>query len=175
MTERKGKAAIEVFLQPGEYFVGNADFRIRTLLGSCVSISLWHPRRRIGAMSHFLLARRSSSSSTTEPDARYGEEAMWLMLRELTRMGVRPTECQGKIFGGGNMFPHQKKTVTLDVGKRNGESARELLQVNGISLISESLFGAGHRQIIFDISSGNVWSRQVKPINPALQQTKVHA
>ena len=48
-------AAIDVFLMPGEHFVGDARHRIRTLLGSCVSITLWHPQRRVGAMSHFLL------------------------------------------------------------------------------------------------------------------------
>ncbi len=40
---------IDVFLQPGEHFVGDADCRIRTLLGSCVSITLWHATRRLGA------------------------------------------------------------------------------------------------------------------------------
>ena len=28
---------------------------------------------------------------------------------------------------------------------------------------AESLFGVGHRQIIFDVSKGDVWSRQVRP------------
>ncbi len=155
------KASVDIFLQPGEYFVGNADYRIRTLLGSCVSITLWHPRLRIGAMSHFLLASRPSRSPA-EPDGRYGEEVMWLMLRELRTAGVMPTECQGKIFGGGDMFPGAR-TTPIHVGKRNGETARELLHAHGIPILSESLFGVGHRQIIFDVSSGNVWSRQVTP------------
>ncbi|HJV80259.1 chemotaxis protein CheD [Noviherbaspirillum sp.] len=156
------KTFIEIFLQPGEYFVGNADYRIRTLLGSCVSITLWHPRLRIGAMSHFMLASRPAGASR-EPDGRYGEEVMWLMLRELRAAGVAASECQGKIFGGGDMFPVHTRTAGIHVGKRNGETARELLRAHGIPLVSESLFGVGHRQMIFDISSGHVWSRQVKP------------
>ena len=39
---------IDIFLQPGEYFVGDADYQIRTMLGSCVSMTLWHPGKRIG-------------------------------------------------------------------------------------------------------------------------------
>lgn len=152
---------IEIFLQPGEYFVGDATYRIRTLLGSCVSITLWHPGRQIGAMSHFLLARRGKHADA-ELDARYGEEAMWLMLRELKRMNVLPTQCQGKIFGGGNMFPGQTRTDALNVGQKNGEAARALLRLHKVQVVSESLFGIGHRQIIFDINNGNVWSRQVK-------------
>ncbi|HEX7633942.1 MAG TPA: chemotaxis protein CheD [Noviherbaspirillum sp.] len=155
---------IEIFLQPGEYFVGDADYRIRTLLGSCVSITLWHPHLRIGAMSHFLLASRPARA-VPDFDARYGEEAMWLMARELERGGVLLSECQGKIFGGGDMFPHQVRSSGIHVGRRNGETARDLLYSYGVSLLSESLFGIGHRQIIFDIGSGDVWARQVQPVN----------
>lgn len=151
---------IELFLRPGEYFVGNEDYRIRTLLGSCVSITLWHPDLRIGAMSHFLLSMRGFNPSQ-ELDGRYGEESLSLMLHELERAEVRSTECQAKIFGGGNMFPRQAQTNGLNVGRKNGETARRLLNFHGISIVSESLFGMGHRQIIFDISNGDVWARQV--------------
>jgi chemotaxis protein CheD len=153
---------VEVFLQPGEYFTGDAQYRIRTLLGSCVSITLWHPRLRVGAMSHFLLARRANRAGG-ELDARYGDEAMLLMLRELESAGVHPSACEGKIFGGGDMFPAQMRASGMHVGQRNGEMARELLRAHGIAIVSESLFGVGHRQIVFDIRSGNVWSRQMPP------------
>jgi chemotaxis receptor (MCP) glutamine deamidase CheD len=62
---------IDIFLQPGEYFVGDASYRVRTLLGSCVSITLWHLRLKIGAMSHFLLGS-SARVPGAELDARYG-------------------------------------------------------------------------------------------------------
>lgn len=160
------KAPIELFLQPGEYFAGDADHRIRTLLGSCVSITLWHHGRRFGAMSHFLLSGRGPGALPTL-DARYGEESLLLMLRELERARVTPTECQAKIFGGGDMFPGQARNHALNVGRANGETARRLLRFHGIRVVSESLFGIGHRQILFDICSGDVWARQVKPIEPA--------
>ena len=158
---------IEIFLQPGEYFVGDATYRIRTLLGSCVSITLWHPARRIGAMSHFLLSRRGAPVAPSAADARYGEEAMALMLAELRRAQVDPRECQGKIFGGGNMFPQLYRADSLQVGQKNGETARELLHAHRIPIVSESLFGDGHRQIIFDVHSGHVWANHVKPLDPA--------
>jgi chemotaxis protein CheD len=164
----------EVFLQPGEYFVGSGC-RVRTLLGSCVSITLWHPRLRVGAMSHFLLWSRGASGvapggrHTAVADGRYGAEVLPLMLRELAALGVRPEACQGKLFGGGDMFPAQGKArtrVSPGVGLRNGSAAREMLAALGITLVSESLFGVGHRQIAFDLRNGDVWSRQVQPQPP---------
>lgn len=153
---------IDVFLKPGEYFVGDAAHRIRTLLGSCVSVTLWSPLRRVGAMSHFLLAERGRAARAGhELDGRYGDEALRLMLDELARVEVLPGQCQAKIFGGGEMFPDQQTSGFMAIGRRNGEAARELLQAHGIEVVSESLFGTGHRQIVFEVSSGHVWSRQI--------------
>jgi len=153
---------IDVFLKPGEYFVGDDTHRIRTLLGSCVSVTLWCPLRRVGAMSHFLLARRGRAARMPAGlDGRYGDEALRLMLDELARSDVLPAQCQAKIFGGGEMFPRQVARSAMSIGRRNGEAARELLLSQGIEVVSESLFGTGHRQIIFDVRSGDVWSRQI--------------
>jgi len=154
----------DIVLKPGEYFVGDASCRIRTVLGSCVSISLWHPEKRVGGLSHFLLSQRGKAAPG-ELDARYGDEAMVLMLRDLRSRRVDPQECQGKIFGGGNMFPEQTASGRMHVGKANGEAARRLLRDHDITIVSESLFGIGHREIIFDVNSGHVWVRK-NELNP---------
>ncbi len=164
---------MDIFLQPGEYFVGDAGYRIRTLLGSCVSITLWHPHLRIGAMSHFLLGS-SGRGLKSALDARYGDDVMCLMLQELERSNVRPAECQAKIFGGANMFPEQMGSAAATVGRNNGATARALLQSHSIRVVSESLFGVGHRQILFDICSGDVWSRQTAPVFADQQKVKDH-
>jgi chemotaxis protein CheD len=154
---------IDIFLQPGEYFVGDAEYQIRTMLGSCVSITLWHPIFRIGAMSHFLLPSRGTVETAPELDGRYGADAMRLMLDELKRLGISPNQCQGKVFGGGNMFPDRALAGAINVGQKNGEAALELLAHYGVPIVSESLFGIGHRQVIFDVSNGDVWCHQVPP------------
>ena len=165
---------IDVFLQPGAYFVGDFRHRIRTLLGSCVSITLWHPFKKIGAMSHFLLASRNQETAVQKLDGRYGMEVMCIMMDELNLLNVNAKECEGKIFGGGDMFPGQSRSNVMNVGRKNGETARSLLRAQGIQIVSESLFGIGHRQIIFDVSNGDVWARQVKPVEVALLETEGH-
>lgn len=162
MESREGQ--VDIFVQPGELFVGDAGWRIRTLLGSCVSITLWHAASRMGGMSHFLLPSRGSPRLLGQGlDGRYGDEALQAMLADFERAGIRPSQCQAKVFGGGNMFPGQSRAGAIQVGQRNGEAARVLLQEHGIALVGESLFGYGHRQIIFDVDSGDVWSCQVAP------------
>ena len=163
----RAASTMEIFQQPGEHFVGDADFRVRTLLGSCVSVTLWHPAKKYGAMSHFLLGSRKDQPDGPA-DGRYGDEAMRLMIGELRQAGIEPRECEAKIFGGGDMFPMHKRMSALNVGQKNGEAAKNLLRSYGIPLVSESLYGTGHRQVIFDISNGHVWSRQIKPVAPVL-------
>ena len=172
--QRSATSVTEVVLQPGEYFVGDAGHRVRTVLGSCISVTLWCPRLRLGAMSHSLLGSRAvqgprgplpGGKRQAALDPRYGDEALALMLRELAGKGVTGPQCQAKIFGGGDMFAAHKPSLegAFAIGRRNGEAARELLLAHGIDITSESLFGNGHRQIVFEIASGDVWARQLTP------------
>jgi chemotaxis protein CheD len=109
------------------------------------------------------LAQRGRALRAGESlDGRYGDEALQLMLVQLARLDVRPADCQAKIFGGGEMFPGQPSS-TIGIGRRNGEAARDLLLRQGIEVVSESLFGEGHRQIVFDVARGHVWARQIRP------------
>jgi chemotaxis protein CheD len=161
---------IDIVLQPGEYTVADHRYRILTLLGSCVSITLWHAGLRIGAMSHFLVPSRTlrgpGPCHGAPLDAHYGDEALALMLRGLAARGVSPRACEAKVFGGGDMFPTLSAAGGVGVGRRNGDAARRLLESHGIEVRAGSLYGQGHRKIIFDIASGHVWSRHGKVAVP---------
>ena len=116
-------------------------------------------------MSHFLLSSREPRNETTsELNGRYAEESMWLMLQKLEEMDIDPRECEGKIFGGGNMFPGRARAAPPNVGQVNGEAARALLHEHHVPIVSESLFGIGRRNIFFNISNGDVWAHQNKDI-----------
>ena len=156
---------IQVFLMPGEHVTGDERHRISTLLGSCVSITLWHPEMLVGAMSHFLLP--GSGIDHRQPrNARYGADALSMMISDLAVRGCDATECEAKIFGGGAMFELPER-MGKDIGRRNGESARQMLREAGIRIASESLFEAGHRRIIFSIKNGEVWVRHEQPVREA--------
>lgn len=150
--------AHHIFLEPGDYFVGGQDYVVRTLLGSCVSIVLWHPQRRLGAMSHFLLGSQSGPCSGRSPGL-YADQAIDAMARELALAGAAIEQCIGKLFGGGDMFPEYRVPDSPHVGYKNGEAARALLAERGVVIAAEDLFGVGHRDVTFDVSSGDVWVR----------------
>lgn len=161
--------AIEIFLHPGDVYFGDQSTRIRTVLGSCVAITLWHPRKKIGGMCHYMLARRMGRHGV-ELDGRYADEALQILLREINAVGGNPREYQVKLFGGGNMFARTQPSAPssapssrykqINVADDNVLAGKVLLARHGFAISAEQLGGHGHRQVIFEISSGDVWVRK---------------
>ncbi len=163
---------IDVFLQPGEFYFGEEKTRIRTLLGSCVAITLWHPVLHIGGMCHFMLPRRPQRKSDVPQayDGRYGEDAMKMFLAEILRTRTRASEYQVKLFGGGRMFSLKGNASRhLNISETNVEFGRAAIAQFGFRSIAEDLGGESLRNVMLDLWSGNVWVR--KPGAPASRAT----
>lgn len=156
-------ARIDVVLDPGDTCFGGREMRMRTVLGSCVSIVCWHPGRRLGAMCHFMLPGPGRQRDGAL-DGRYAEDAFALMLLAIAEHGAPAGEYQVKLFGGGDMFPDPGRSNGVQVGRRNIEVARSLVRRHGMAIVSEHLGGVGHRSVIFDVGSGEVWVRQLAPV-----------
>lgn len=160
---------MDIFLQPGDFYFGEAGTRIRTLLGSCVAITMWHPALHIGGMSHIMLPERGVRSHR-RLDGRYADGAMALFMGELNASGTHPRDYVVKLFGGGRMFlprrPSSKVIEAMDIGQRNIAAARKLLHENGFVVAAEHLAGDGHRNVFFDLASGHVWIRHVAELKP---------
>ncbi|MGZ4959228.1 MAG: chemotaxis protein CheD [Methylomonas sp.] len=152
---------IDIFLQPGEFYFGGRETRIRTLLGSCVAITLWHPRLRMGGMCHYLLPMRRGRPPGTELDGRYAEDAIKLYMDQLHQNGSWPADYEVKMFGGGNQFPDHANAGADSVPSTNIQVGRSLLKQHGFTIKAEHLGGTGHRNVIFDIWSGHVWMQHV--------------
>jgi chemotaxis protein CheD len=145
-----------VYLEPGDFQFGAAPMRFSTLLGSCVAVTLWHPRHHIGGMCHIQMPGHSPRNDTGLLDGRYAEDALLMFDQEILRHGTAPSQYVAKLFGAGNMFPGSTAS-SMNVGARNLESARRELTRRGLHPSAEHVGGAGHRKLIFDLASGDVW------------------
>jgi chemotaxis protein CheD len=167
--------SIDIFLQPGELYFGQRDTRIRTILGSCISFTVWHPQLKIGGMCHYMLPTRGNKSLTVL-DGRYGDEALELLLKEIRAAGTHPSEYEVKLFGGSNMFAgehYNKKhccepltSLCKDISCRNRRSASQLAERHGFKVLAQNMGGNQPHNIIFDLWSGHVWlKRPLKVLN----------
>jgi chemotaxis protein CheD len=151
---------MDVFLQPGEYYFGDQETRIRTLLGSCVAITMWHPERRIGGMCHCLLPERAGPAQADGLDGRYVDEAIAWLLCEAVRDDSNPADYHVKLFGGGNMFGKLGVTSNVQIGNKNAITAQRILAGIGLSAKATDLGGQVHRSLIFEVGTGDVWVKR---------------
>jgi len=150
----------KVLLHPGDFVFAESGVHLHTLLGSCISITLWHPRLHIGGMCHFTLPERlDRRSESTEPDGRYADDVMKLFQRAATQHRTQLSEYQAKIFGGGNMIKSSEDNINNSIGTKNAAAAMQLLMGEGIDILVAHVGEFGHRRIVFDVGTGDVWVR----------------
>jgi chemotaxis protein CheD len=150
---------LEIFLNPGEYAFGSAPARIRTILGSCVAVTFWHPGLQLGAMCHYLLPARGASQQD-EPGGKYAEDVIPLISRHFADLGLAPAQFQVKMFGGSSMFPGLSLGESLNIGAKNIQVGLAVLARSGFNILNYDLAGGTNRTVVFDLDSGEVWVRQ---------------
>jgi len=148
----------KIYLGPGDFWFGKAPAHIHTILGSCIAITVWHPRLKIGGMCHYLLPQ----TEVRPPDglqARTAGEAMALFLQAIRRHRTSPQDYQVKLFGGASLLITPQGTVPspASVSVQNIVSAYHLLKQYGFSVLKESVGGTGSRRLVFDLTSEDAW------------------
>lgn len=157
---------IEIFLEPGEFFWADEETRIKTILGSCVAICMWHPQKKIGGMSHSLLSEGKHKG--VDLDARYVFDAVQMFEQAVDRAGTFRSDYVVKLFGGSTTMEKQplmreRYISGTSTGQTNAQFARRLLLNRGFRIESEHTGDVGYRNLIFDMWSGNAWLRHIKP------------
>lgn len=159
MTSIENAKKRTIFLKPGELAFGEPGTHIHTILGSCVSITLWHPHLSIGAMCHFVLPTRPSGEKNIDNllDGRYGDEAMKLLELGAKLHKTSLCEYQVKIFGGSDVFDKGSNSEDMLTGERNISQAARLLANKKLNIDVAHVGEHGNRRVILDIDSGHVW------------------
>lgn len=140
----------ELFIHPGEWYFGGNHSRLRTLLGSCVALTVWHPRLQLGGMCHYLLPRPPGDDRKTDP--RYGINALDLLLRAMAKHAP-VTEYQLGCFGGSDMFSGRIKGR---VGESNIMLAMQWLAQNRLTLKYQDTGGFASRSVVLELHSGKI-------------------
>ncbi len=164
-----------VTVRPGGYYVTDHPVIVSTLLGSCVSVCLYDPIRRIAGMNHFLMSNRRYAKNmplSIAEAGRYGIQAMELLINAMLKRGAQRENLRAKAFGGGSVIPSLGKGDNFFcVGEVNVRFIREFLKNDGIPLVMADLGGDRGRVIYF--VSGNNYPVYVRKIKKILSQKLV--
>jgi len=135
---------VKVFLKPGEFYMGEKSAVISTILGSCLSITMFNARLGIGGICHALLPNDSELKKGKE--FHFVDGSISYMLNEFEKTGIKRNEIEVKVFGGANINDTaHKKTV----GQANIEAALTIISGNDLKVLTYDFGGTLGRKIIF--------------------------
>lgn len=161
-------AGPQLHLLAGQLTFGQGTTAVRTLLGSCVGITLWHPARRLGGMCHFLLPRRPQERRTGQArDARFGDEALEILCEQIARHGTRTQDYVAHLYGGADTLP-DAAGVKFNIGERNIEFAWQLVDQHGFQLDGVDVGEHVPRTVELKLASGEVSMRRGSTMKAAV-------
>ncbi len=150
------------YLKPGEMFITQEPTVVTTLLGSCVAVTMFHPRRRIGAICHGLLPScRDSDASLCTRNCTVGFKFMdcviQRMLEQFKAFGMKAGEMEIKVFGGADMFGVPGTNGhRMTIGRQNISVTRRILEEARLSVLAEDVGGERGRKIFFYTHTGEI-------------------
>lgn len=145
---------------PGEFCVAEDGEVLVTVLGSCVAACLRDPLTGIGGMNHFMLP--DAAPEVISPSARYGTQAMELLINQLVRVGARRGRLEAKVFGGGAVL---KGLEIAQIGQRNADFVLRFLQTENIPVIAKDLLDSYPRKVYFFPETGRVLVRKLHRVH----------
>ena len=134
---------------------------INTVLGSCVAVCLFDPVQRIGGMNHILLPGKADMKHFDDV-ARYGVNAMELLINKMLILGAKRGRMVAKAFGGGHIIPAISEKN--GIGQQNIAFTLDFLGKEGIRLISQDLGGKDSRKVSFQTDTGVVFLKRIPSV-----------
>ncbi len=153
----KNKISIHI----GDYHASKNPTIIQTLLGSCVAVCLLDPERGIGGMNHILLPGKADLKRF-DASARYGINAMELLINKIMGLGGNRSQLVAKVFGGAHVLPAISKEN--GVGRKNAAFVIDFLRKEGIGIVNKDLGGHEPRIIYFHTDTGDVFLKRIRSV-----------
>ena len=159
------------FLKPADFCITSEQLVIKTVLGSCLTITMFSRKVGVAAACHALLPSCRDGSCPPETCTnkyRFVECVIPEMLRQFEQLGASPDDMEIKMFGGADMIMFRKGSHTWDnqrVGRKNILMAREVAAHYNLKLNNADVGGTLGRTIHFDTETGEV---RLKRLNRAI-------
>jgi chemotaxis protein CheD len=154
-----------VYLKPGEIFFSKKPALIMTILGSCVSATMYNRWTGFGGICHILLprCRNGKCTGTCDEMFRYAGCTLRHMVTRFDREGIPRMDIEVKLFGGAEiLLSLDRESKRKSVGKQNIDVARETLLKEGLKTAASNIGGAFGRKLYFFTNTGEVLVKRIK-------------
>ena len=129
---------------------------LQTFVGSCIAICIYDTQAKVAGMAHVMLPRNNTSDSRPRPEGKFADIAIPDMIDKLVAKGAKKNRLRAKMAGGANVFQNENKKSVFNIGIRNADAIKEILQENKIPLISEDVGSTAGRFVTFNVESSEL-------------------
>lgn len=148
-----------LYLLPGEVHYSENPVMVNTVLGSCISVTMFSHINKVGIICHSMLP---DSAETYKMDAnlmKYVDKSIVFMYEKMKLLNISPRETEVKLFGGSDMFDFKGKDMS--VGTKNINTAIRVLSQYGYSIKAQDVGGQFTRKLYFSTETGIVYVRKI--------------
>ena len=150
------------FLKPADLYMTSEQMVIKTVLGSCVTLTMFSPETGVSAACHAVLPSCqdcSCASNVCMNKYKFVQCVIPEMLKRFKRLGIAPADIEIKMFGGADMIMVRKGSRSWDnqrVGRKNIVMARDVAREHHLIIKSSDVGGTLGRKLYFDTETGEV-------------------
>jgi len=151
-----------VYLQPGELSICEEPTQVITVLGSCVSVTMFNPRSKIGAICHGTLPRckvKKECHSACAQAFKFMDCAIHYMLGRFREYGIANNEIEIKIFGGADTLRSKSSNT---IGSQNIKITLDIMGDNKLRVIAADVGDSFGRKVVFLSHTGVVYLKRLK-------------
>lgn len=152
-----------LYLKPAEMHIADSPSIVKTVLGSCVSITMFNRRLKVGAICHGMLPhcrRKAGCRDECAEGFKYVDYSIRQMLERFRSMGIGHREIEVKLFGGADMFATdagERETV----GVQNTKTALRIFEKERLTLRTSDTGGSQGRKLFFYTHTGEVFLKRL--------------
>lgn len=128
------------------------DLIITYSLGSCVGLTLYEPRLRIGGLIHCMLPlSKIDPARAVDRPCMFTDTGVPLLLTTLLNMGAEKRNLIAKVAGAASLLDNNG---SFNIGERNQVIVRKLLWKNQILIQGEETGGTKARTMSLNMETG---------------------
>lgn len=147
----------KIYLKPGELIISEKPVMVTTVLGSCISVTMFNERMGTAAICHGMLPHGGRSDNF-----KYVDTALRYMIDYFKTLNIGRKEIEVKVFGGADMFnTTRSNTPNLTVGWQNISAATCFLKDHGMAPTTSDVGGQKGRKLIFTTDTGIVYLKRL--------------
>lgn len=142
----------------GELYVTKSPMILKTVLGSCLAITMFDKKSGAAGMNHIVLPGEyvdhlGQTVIFQGDDTRYGNVSLKVMLERMRQLGSVNDSIIANMVGGSYMWPCSDR---VDVPRMNVDYARKFLTKQRIRVVSEVIFKKNALRVFLNTQSGEL-------------------